>query len=63
MIQIHRVAILVPLAVGVVTVMCTIAIHALPLGAAVNFVRRERKLGRAGTNFWVDTGIVAQAIL
>jgi hypothetical protein len=63
MMQIPRVAILVPLAVGVVTVMCTIAIHTLPLGATVNFVRRERRLGRAGTSFWIDTAIVARAIL
>ena len=61
--QIHRISILVPLVVGVVTVMCTIAIHALLLGATVNFVRRERRLGRAGTSFWIDTGIVARGIL
>jgi hypothetical protein len=63
MMQIRRIAILVPLVVGLVTVMCTIAIHALPLAATVNSVRRERRLGRAGTSFWIDTGIVARAIL
>jgi hypothetical protein len=55
-------AILAPLTVGLVAVICTIMIHALPLSGTVDFVRRERKLGRAGTNFWVDMGIVALAI-
>ena len=63
MTQSHRIAILAPLAVGMVAVICTIMIHALPLSATVDFVRRERKLGRAGTNFWIDMGIVAAAIL
>jgi len=61
--QIHRIAILVPLAVGTATVICTIVIHALPLGATVNFVRRERRLGRAGAGFWIDMGIVVRALL
>lgn len=34
-----------------------------PLSATIDFVRRERKLGRAGTSFWIDMGIVARAIL
>jgi Ion channel len=62
MTQIHRIAILAPLAVGLVAVICTIIIHGLPLSATVAFVRRERKLGHEGTNFWVDMGIVALAI-
>jgi hypothetical protein len=61
--QIHRIAIVAPLAVGLVAVICTIMIHALPLSATVDFVRRERKLGHAGTNFWIDMGIVVLAIL
>jgi Ion channel len=63
MMQIHRIAILAPLAVGLVAVICTIMIHALPLSATVDFVRRQRKLGRAGTNFWTDISIVVLAIL
>ena len=63
MTQIHRIAILVPLTVGLVAVICTIMIHALPLSATVDFVRRERRLGRAGRSFWIDMGIVALAIL
>lgn len=62
MTHIHRIAVLVPLAVGLVAVICTIMIHALPFSATVALVRRERKLGHAGTNFWSDMGIVARAI-
>jgi len=40
--QIHRTAILVPLAVGTLTVIAAIVIHALPLGATVQFIRREK---------------------
>jgi hypothetical protein len=63
MTQMHRITILVPLAVGAVAILCTIMIHALPLTATVNFVRHEKKLGRVGTGFWMDLGIVARAIL
>ena len=61
--QIPRTAILVPLAVGTFTVVATIVIHALPLGATVNVVRHERKLGRAGTGFWIDMGIVVRVLV
>lgn len=63
MTQMHRITILVPLAVGAVATLCTIMIHALPLTATVNFVRHEKKLGRVGTGFWIDIGIVARAIM
>jgi hypothetical protein len=59
----HHIAILLPLAVGVATILCTIAIHALPLSATVYFVRHERKLGRLGRGFLLDMGIVARSIL
>ncbi|HKF67194.1 MAG TPA: ion channel [Vicinamibacterales bacterium] len=42
--------------------MCTILIHALAVIAAVNVVRHERRLGRAGSSFWIDLGIVAAAV-
>jgi hypothetical protein len=58
MTQIHRIAILIPLLVGACVVACTILIHALALNAAVKFVRHERQVGRAGTNFWSDLVIV-----
>ena len=59
----QHIAFLIPLTVGVATVICTIFIHALPLSATVNFVRRKEKLGRAGVGFWMDTEIVARVIL
>src|SRR5271154_1844433 len=62
MTQIHRVAILVPLAVGAGAVLCTIFIHALALGATVNFVRHEKRLGRAGAGLWIDLGILVLAM-
>jgi len=39
-----------------------ILIHALALGATVNFFRYERKLGRAGVAFGTDLAIVTQTI-
>jgi hypothetical protein len=50
------------LAAGAIPVIFTIFIHALAVIATVNFVRRERRLGRAGVNFWNDVGIVTLAI-
>ena len=61
--QTHRVAILIPLAVGTSAVLLTIFIHALAVGATVNFIRHEKRLGRAGAAFWIDLNIVALTIL
>jgi hypothetical protein len=58
----HPIAFLIPLAVGVAAVICTILIHALPLSATINIVRREKRLGRVGVRFWLDTGIVTRSI-
>jgi hypothetical protein len=58
----HTHRILIPLAVGTTAFLCTIFLHALALGATVHFVRRERRLGRAGAGFWTDVAIVAVAI-
>jgi len=58
----HQIAILIPLAVGIVAVVCTIIIHALALSATVHFVRHERRRGRVGASFWVDVAIVAVAM-
>jgi hypothetical protein len=59
----QRIAIVVPMAISLIAIICTIMIHAVPLRATVNFVRREKRLGRAGTGFWIDIGIVVRAIL
>ena len=58
MTQTPQVAILVPLAVGSCAVLCTIFIHALAVGATVNFIRHEKRLGREGAGFWSDLAIV-----
>jgi hypothetical protein len=58
----QRVAILIPLAVGAIAVLCTIIIHALAVGATVNFFRHEKRLGCAGTGFWIDLAIVVLTI-
>jgi hypothetical protein len=59
----QQISILIPLAVGTTAIVCTIFSHALAVGVTVNFVRHERKLGRAGAGFWIDVSIVALAIL
>lgn len=61
--QIHRVAILVPLAVSASAVVSTIFVHALAVGATVKFVRREIGRGRTGAGFWIDFAIVALTML
>jgi hypothetical protein len=62
MTQIHGVVISRPLVVGSATVLCTIFVHALAVGATVNFFRFERKRGRVGTGLLVDLAIVVLTI-
>ena len=62
MTQTPQVAILVPLAVGACAVLSTIFIHALAVGATVNFIRHEKRLGREGAGFWIDLTIVVLTI-
>src|SRR6516162_2742220 len=62
MTQNHQFAILYPLVVGVGAVACTIFVHALALAATINFVRHERRLGRAGAGAVIDLAIVALVI-
>jgi hypothetical protein len=63
MMQTQRIAILVPLSVGLIAGTCATMIHALPVSATVNLMRREKRLGRVGTNVWTDLGIVARVLL
>ena len=63
MTQIHRIPMLIPLAVGLITFECTMFVHVLPLGATVTIFRREKRLGQAGASFWSDFAIVASIIL
>src|SRR6266851_558918 len=60
--QVHQGAILIPLPVGASAVARTIIIRALAVIATVNFIRRERRLGRVGTGFLIDLSIVALVI-
>src|SRR5262245_14919826 len=57
-IQADQVAILRPLGFGSVVVLCTIVIHALAVGATVNLVRGEQRIGHAGERFGTDLAIV-----
>jgi Ion channel len=59
----HQIPILLPLVVGTGAILCTILIHAMPVGVTIWFVRRERKIGHAGRNFWGDTTIVVPVVL
>jgi hypothetical protein len=56
------IAIWLPLAVSAIAVAATIAIHTLAVVATVNFVRRERRPGRAGAGLWADVSNVGVTI-
>src|SRR6516162_7629751 len=62
MTQNQQYAILLPLVVGPGAVVCTILVHALALAVTVNFLRHERKLGRAGAGALIDLAIVVLVI-
>ena len=51
----NQISILNPLLVGVATTFGTIILHALLLGMIIWIVRRDLRLGRVGTRFWLDT--------
>jgi Ion channel len=55
----QEVAVLLPLAIALVTTLTTIVLHTIGLVAIVFVVRREHRLGRAGVRFWRDVAIVA----
>ena len=59
----HQIPILLPLVVGTGAMLCTIVIHAMPVGGTIWFVRRERKIGHTGRDFWTDTRIVMAVVL
>jgi hypothetical protein len=63
MTQAPSIPILFPLAVGAVVILCTIFIHALPVSATVDFLRRARRLGRTGKSFWSDFAIIVLVML
>jgi len=51
----NQISVLNPLLIGVATTFCTIILHALLLGMIIWIVRRDLRLGRVGTRFWLDT--------
>ena len=59
----HQISILVPLVASSGAILCTIMIHTMPAGGTIWFVRRERKLGHMGRDFWSDTRIVVPVVL
>ena len=59
----HQIPIFLPLVVGTGAMLCTILIHAMPVGGTIWFVRLERKIGHTGRDFWTDTKIVMAVIL
>lgn len=58
----QHISILLPLAVGAIVFAGTVLVHAVPLRTIVNFVRREKRLGRLGRGFWADLGIVGRGM-
>jgi hypothetical protein len=52
-----QVAILFPMMVGSIAVLCTILVHSLALGVSVRLFRRERNLGLVGSRVWINLGI------
>jgi len=62
-VQSDQMPILFPLVVGIATILATILIQALPLGATVWIVRRLKSLDRTARSFWTDTGIITLIIL
>lgn len=59
----HQIPILLPLVVGIGATLCTVLIHAIPVGGTIWFVRREREIGHTGRDFWTDTKIVVPVVL
>ena len=57
------VAVLLPVAISLVTTVTTILVHAIAFAAIVRFVRLEYHLGRAGAQFWIDVAIIAGVTL
>ena len=60
-IQSDRIALLAPLAVGLVASVCAIAIFLLPLRATIHLARRQRSMGTVGTP-WADVAMFARVV-
>jgi hypothetical protein len=62
MIPNHQFAILLPLAVGIIAVECTIFVHVIALATTVNLFRYEKRLGRLGADALNDLAIITLVI-
>jgi hypothetical protein len=60
--QVQEIALVAPVAAAALVFLFTIVIHALAVGATVNFVRRAQRLGFVGRGFWVDVVIAVLVI-
>ena len=58
-----RVAVLLPLAVGIAVTFCTIVIHAFAVTAIVRFLRRGQMLSLPRAGFWRNLSTVVQVAL
>jgi hypothetical protein len=58
-----HIAILIPLIVGLVATIATIAIHGVVLHAIVMSLRRDLKRGLLGARIWVNMSFVMAAVL
>jgi len=59
----QNVAIGLPLIASLITILCTIVIHAVAVIGIVHFIRRQHRLRRIGVSFWQDVAIVCAATL
>src|SRR5262249_627005 len=59
----QEVAVLIPLVLALLATLVTIGVHAVALGAALRFIRREYQFQRVGAGFWTDVAIVAGVTL
>jgi hypothetical protein len=59
----QEVAVLIPLALALLTTLITIGVHAIALGAIVQFIRHEYQFRHAGVGFWSDVAIAATVTL
>lgn len=59
----QRVAVFMPLIIGLPTTIGTIVIHSVAGLAIIHFFRYQHRLGRTGVRFWRDVAIVASVAI
>ena len=53
----HQIAVVLPITIALMMIASTMVIHSLALVGIVDFIRRQRRLGRTGVRFWQDVAI------